>query len=194
MNVSSVSGIGARLWSIPKAQTAVRQSPVADMTVSQRRDRVDIRYDDVLKAEKEGYIEVDGKRYAVSEEMASGMRTAYERLKARNEGIAARLNAAQDARAEKQENETAMKKGKSMQRAMEIARRISEGGQVPSEDEHFLMAFSKEMYQAAKMMSSMAEEQKDCDSVFEDGELAIMDAQQVLEKMEKDMGEPQEIG
>ena len=194
MHVGSIAGVNGALQSYAphSRQTGAKQA-VPDSAATRSRDRVERCYDEVVKAAREGYVEINGSRFVLSEEMASDMEQAREQIRARSEGIEARLDAERKAREERQQNETAMKKGKSMGRAMEIARRISEGARVPAEDEHFLMAFSQEMYQAAKMTADMAAdtaaEQKEFDSVFEPGELAVMDAQRILDEMKKDMGE-----
>lgn len=58
-----------------------------------------------------------------------------------------------------------------MSKAMEIARRIMEGGKVPSKDESFLMEYNYEMYAAAKNMALLnQEEQKKYGSVLDDQE------------------------
>ena len=188
MNVGNVTGRSTFFHNVAaeKLQKTVKQ-PGGTASGARTRDRVELRYDDVLKAEKEGYIEINGERFAVTGEMASDMRQAYEELRARSEAKAARLTAAQNARLAKQQAESARMDGKSMQRAAEIARHISEGGRVPSEDEYFLMTFSKEMYQSAKMMAATAEEQKECESVFEDGELVVMEAEKIAARIDKDL-------
>lgn len=189
MNIRNITG-GSPLLRNPAAerpQKPVGQGSAQTAATARTRDRVELRYDDVLKAEKEGYIKIHGERFAVTGEMASDMRQAYEELRARGEAKAARLTAAQNARLAKQQAESARMDGKSMQRAAEIARHISEGGRVPSEDEYFLMTLSKEMYQSAKMMAATAEEQEECESVFEDGELAVMEAEKIAARIDKDM-------
>lgn len=189
MNVGRIMGGNAAFRAVAQpVQKSASQKTAAELpTVSRRRDRLDIRYEDVLKAEKEGFVEVDGRRYAVSGDEAAGMRSVYEQLKGRNEGIASRLDAAQNARLEKQRDETAKTKGVSMGRAMQIARRISEGGSVPAQDEQYLMAFSREMYLSARMMASTAERQKEFDSVFGDDELLGMAAEKIAGEVEKEL-------
>ena len=122
------------------------------------------------RAEHEGYIEVNGNRFAVSDDMASQMRRAYEEMQARNEAKAARQAAEANARAARQQADAARNDAKAMTQAIEIARRIAKGGRVPSQDEEFLMNYSQEMYMSAKMMALMAEEHEKHDSVLEDEE------------------------
>ena len=113
---------------------------------------------------------MNGNRFAVSDDMASQMRRAYEEMQARNEAKAARQAAEANARAARQQADAARNDAKAMTQAIEIARRIAKGGRVPSQDEEFLMNYSQEMYMSAKMMALMAEEHEKHDSVLEDEE------------------------
>lgn len=169
MNITNLTG--ARAYrSGASAQRLQKTAVKTADTAVKGRDRFEVSYQDVVNAEKYGFIEVNGSRYTVSGDMAEQMRSAYEKIKARNEGVIARQTAEANARAAKQQTEAAMKEGETMGKAMEIARRISKGGHVPAQDEKFLMQFSQEMYMAAKMMAAMAEEHKEEDSVLEDEE------------------------
>ncbi len=173
MNVSRISGISG----VAESAAARRQTKQKTQTqTAARRDRFDVTYQDVVNAEKHGFIEVNGKRYTVSEDMALQMRSAYDQIKSRNEGIIARQTAEANARAAKQQTEAAKREGETMAKAMEVARRISKGGHVPAQDERFLMQFSQEMYMAAKLMAAMAEEHKEEDSVLEDEETVSEEA------------------
>lgn len=170
MNITQLTGAAVyRRNAAAQLQKAARQKSAATSGV-RARDRVELSYDDVLKAEHEGYIEVNGNRFAVTSDMASQMRRAYEEMTARNEAKAARQAAEANARAARQQAEAAKSDAKTMQQAMEIARRIAKGGHVPSQDEEFLMNYSQEMYLSAKMMALMAEEHEKHDSVLEDEE------------------------
>lgn len=59
-----------------------------------------------------------------------------------------------------------------MARALEIARRISNGDHVPASDEKFLMDFNKDIYLGAKSMQAIAknEDPKDYKSILEEEE------------------------
>ena len=168
MNITRLFGVNAhRSQTAAKTPKIATQARKASGGVS-ARDRVELSYDDVLKAEHEGYIEVNGKRFAVSDDMASQMRRAYEEMQARNEAKAARQAAEANARAARQQTEAARKDAKAMTQAMEIARRIAKGGRVPSQDEDFLMNYSQEMYLSAKMMALTAKEHEKHGTVLED--------------------------
>lgn len=183
MNVGRVSGANAFLKNAAAEAQRTARPKTDTRAASPRRDRFEVSYQDVVNAEKHGFIEINGSRYAVSGDMAAQMRSAYEQIKARNEGIIARQTAEANARAAKQQTEMAKREGETMAKAMEIARRISKGGRVPAQDEKFLMQFSQEMYMAAKMMAAMAEEHKDEDSVLGDEE------EQLAQEAAKAIGE-----
>lgn len=173
MNVNRISGVSG----VAGRTAARRQTKTKAQTqTAARRDRFEVTYQDVVNAEKHGFIEVNGMRYTVSGDMAAQMRSAYDQIKSRNEGILARQTAEANARAAKQQTEAAKREGETMGKAMEIARRISKGGHVPAQDEKFLMQFSQEMYMAAKLMAAMAEEHKEEDSVLEDEEVVSEEA------------------
>ena len=170
MNITQLTGAAAyRRNAAAQMQKAARQKSATTSGV-RAQDRVELSYDDVLKAEHEGYIEVNGNRFTVTADMASQMRRAYDEMKARNEAKMARQTAEANARAARQQAEAAEDEAESMKQAMEIARRISKGGRVPPRDEKFLMEYSQEMYLSAKMMAIMAEEHEKHDTVLEDEE------------------------
>ena len=134
------------------------------------RDSVKLSYSHVLTAEKEGSIEVNGERIAVSADMAAEMRRSYDMAAAQNQARQMREMMKQNAEAAKQQADAAESENKKLMQALEIMRRISSGGRVPPEDEQFLLDYSEEMYMAAKMAALTAKEHEDYDSVLEDEE------------------------
>ena len=176
MNITNLTGANAYRKNAA-AERLQRTAGLLKTTAadSMRRDRFDLSYQDVVNAEKYGYIEVNGNRYTVSGDMVSQMRSAYDQMVARNQALIARQTAEANARSAKQQAEAAKKQAETMEKAMEIARRISKGGRVPPQDEQFLLEFSQTMYLTAKMMALMAKEHKDEDSVLEDEEETTQD-------------------
>ena len=168
MNIGNVTGVNAyRRSAAAKPPKSVEQRNASD---ERSRDRLELQFTDVLTAEKEGWIEIGGRRFTVSEEMAAELRRSYDLMQARNEARAARQAAEQNAKAAEQQAKAISEQGDAMAKALEIARRIAKGGRVPPEDEQFLMEFSQEIYMAAKMQAVMAKEHEDYDSVLEDEE------------------------
>lgn len=143
--------------------TTAKTSPI-------RRDTVQLGFRDVLSAEKEGYIEVNGARLSVPTGMASQIRAAYDEARARNQAAMLRDIAEQNAKAAGRQTKALENEARVMKQAMEIARRIAKGGRVPPEDEQFLMRYSQEMYMSAKMRALTAKKHEKHDSVLEDEE------------------------
>lgn len=189
MNVGKLSGAGAAQQATAAGRRRAERPPQETASPARRQDRLELHFAQMREAEENGYLEVNGYRFTVTEEMSRDTRRAYEQFRAQSEGAAARLDAAQNARLDRQRTESARLKGHSMQQAQKIARRISSGEKVPSEDEHYLMTFSKEMYQAAKLQAAAAEEREACESVFEDGELLRADARRLAEKLQREIDE-----
>lgn len=135
-----------------------------------RRDSFTLSYGDVLSAEQEGYISWGGERYAVSPELAAGIRKAWDEAAAQNQIIQMRNMLAQSAENSKKQSEALKKGTDDMLKALEIAKRIAKGGRVPPQDEQFLLQYSQTMYMTAKMQAMMAEEHEEYDSLLEDGE------------------------
>ncbi len=127
------------------------------------RDTVQLNEEQFRTAAEEGYIEVNGKKFAVSEKMAAEIDAVRARVAAYNQAKALKQNA----QAAKQQAKVAAEQAKAQAKALEIYRRIASGGRVPPQDEKFLQNFSPELYLAAKMAALMAEEHKDYDSVLE---------------------------
>ena len=170
MNITRMTGANAYRKNAAAEQVQKTAAQLTAGAAQKRRDRFEVSFQDVINAEKYGFIEVNGNRYTVSGDMATQMRSAYEQITARNQALIARQTAEANARAAKQQTEAAAEQWKKMAQALEIARRISKGGRVPPQDEQFLLEFSQEMYMAAKMAAMAAKEHEDEDSVLEDEE------------------------
>ena len=76
----------------------------------------------------------------------------------------------EQAESAKDQVEAAKKAMDYMLKMLEIARRISTGGQVPGADEQKLLEYSQVLYTMAKMLSMQAEEHEKYDTLFEDEE------------------------
>lgn len=134
------------------------------------RDTVKISYQHVLTAEKEGYVEINGERIAVSADTAKDMRRSYEWASAQNEAARQREQMKQERENTARQVEAAEEENKKLRQALEIFRRISKGGRVPHQDEQFLMDYSQELYMAAKLSAMLAEKHEKYDTILEDTE------------------------
>ena len=173
MNITNLTGVNAYRKNAAAERLQKAAGQITAAVEPARRDRFELSFQDVVNAEKYGYIEVNGNRYTVSGDMATQMRSVYDQMMARNQALIARQTAEANARAAKKQSEAANEQWEKMSKAMEIARRISKGGRVPPQDEQFLLEFSQTMYMSAKMMALMAKEHKDEDSVLEDEEETV---------------------
>ena len=91
---------------------------------------------------------------------------AEQAAKAMQESLQRQKEAAKD------EAEAAKEAMDYMLKMMEIARRISTGGQVPGSDEQKLLEYSQVLYTMAKTLAMSAKEHEKYDSLFEDEEQA----------------------
>lgn len=169
MNVNLIAGTANFRRASAKLKN-VKSASVAGSSPGGKRDTVQLNEEQFRTASEEGYIEVNGRKFAVSEEMAKEIDAVRERVAAYNQAKALTEAAEQNAQAAKQQAKAAAEQAKAQAKALEIYRRIANGGRVPPEDEQFLQDFSPELYLAAKMAALTAQEHEDYDSVLEDEE------------------------
>lgn len=74
------------------------------------------------------------------------------------EGINTQKTFLQEAESSKRAGEAAAKQAENYSKCLEVARRIARGDKVPLKDEQKLLEFSSEMYQMAKNMASVAQQ------------------------------------
>ena len=125
---------------------------------------------DVARAVENGYIEVDGVRLDFSEEAKKKLEESRERVQKANDNLAELEAGQMNAESAKKQGEAMAKETENMGKAIEIFRRMSKGGIVPSNDEKLLMEFDDKMYQTAKAMQAMAERHKKHKRLSEDEE------------------------
>ena len=125
---------------------------------------------DVARAVENGYIEVDGVRLDFSEEAKQKLEESRERVQKTNDNLAVLEAEQMNAESAKKQGEAMAKETENMGKAIEIFRRMSKGGVVPSNDEKLLMEFDDKMYQTAKAMQAMAERHKKHKRLSEDEE------------------------
>ena len=78
--------------------------------------------------------------------------------------------AMQNLQSAKQQGEAIADTFDNQARALEIARRISEGGEVPYQDEKLLMEYSDKLYQMAKQAAILAKEHEKYDTLVPEEE------------------------
>ncbi len=127
-------------------------------------------YRDVLTAINKGKLTVDGVTLELSEEVRESIKAANEQRFKDAEKLNEYNAAVHNANVAKQQGDAMKDFAKNQAKAIEIARRISSGGQVPYQDEKLLMDFSPEMYQMAKQAGMLAKEHEKYDTLVEDEE------------------------
>lgn len=107
-------------------------------------------------------------RVEISKELDS-VTEQYEQTQSIISAINQKESMIRDTEATRQSCENAAKAAEEIAKCMEIARRIASGGKVPAYDEQKLMEFSYEIYQMAKQMASMRQQEgKEYDSLWDD--------------------------
>lgn len=104
----------------------------------------------------------------LSEEVKEAMQKANEKRQQDNEAVTMLNVAIHNANVAKQQKDAIEDEVDSQAKAMEIARRISRGGQVPPQDEKLLMEYSADMYQMAKQAALLAKEHEKYDTLVEE--------------------------
>lgn len=125
-------------------------------------------HQDVVKAVKEGTMTVDGVVLELSEEVKEAMQKANEKRKQDNETVTMMNMLIHNANVAEQQKDAIEEEVDRQAKAMEIARRISRGGQVPPQDEKLLMEYSADMYQMAKQAALLAKEHEKYDTLVEE--------------------------
>ena len=143
------------------AQTGLRQAAAQTAAVS-KQDRVALSAEARLAAANAVYQALTG----TDNKLENEKKMAEQAAKAMQESLQRQKEAAKD------EAEAAKEAMDYMLKMMEIARRISTGGQVPGSDEQKLLEYSQVLYTMAKTLAMSAKEHEKYDSLFEDEEQA----------------------
>lgn len=125
---------------------------------------------DVHKAINEGVLTVDGVSLELSDEAREKIKEADEERFKKQEEINEYNMAMQNLHSAKQQGEAMAETFDNQARALEIARRISEGGHVPYQDEKLLLDYSEKLYQMAKQAAMLAKEHEKYDTLVPEKE------------------------
>ena len=106
----------------------------------------------------------------LSEDVRNAIQEADNRQFQDNEAVMLFNTAVYNANVAEQQGDTMKQLIKDQAKALEIARRIASGGQVPMQDEKALMEYSSELYQMAKQAAIMAKEHQKYDTLMEESE------------------------
>ena len=125
---------------------------------------------EIQKAINEGVLSVDGVTLELSDEARESIKKADEERFKKQEELNEYNMAMQNLQASKQQGEVMAETMDNQARALEIARRISQGGQVPYQDEKLLMEYSDKLYQMAKQAALLAKEHEKYDTLVPEEE------------------------
>ena len=125
---------------------------------------------DVHKAIHEGILTVDGVSLELSDEARDKIQKADEERFKKQEEFNEYNAAMKNLQAAKQQGEAMADTFDNQARALEIARRISEGGHVPYQDEKLLLEYSEKLYQMAKQAAILAKEHEKYDTLVPEEE------------------------
>lgn len=149
------------------------------------------------KALENGKIEMSDKEVSALRKAIDRVELSCESASKFMEGFNTNKTFLQNAESAKRAGEAEAKKAEEYSKCLEVARRISRGDKVPLKDEQKLMEFNSEMYQMAKIMASVAQNEKikKHKSLWkdEDEEQPEKSVDEVVDNMECGMSMPPEI-
>ena len=145
------------------AQSSLKTAAQQQAAVS-RVDKVEISVKEAVKSPAERAVEIFKALTGTDSKLANEKLMDLQAAKAMQESLQEQADSARD------QAEAMAESMKYMLKMLEIARRISSGGQVPGSDEQKLLEYSQELYTMAKMMALQAKDHEKYDSLFEDEE------------------------
>ena len=149
------------------------EAPRIDYSVSRQGDsnKFVIRFGNaamVSRAVKQGYIEVEGQRIDLSDDVKKQLLATSKQIQNMKKGVSLHnflLHEAANAR----QNSDAMKEANDkMSRAMQTASRIMHGRKVSPADEKELMEFNKDLYAMAKSAAALEQHRRKRDDKEDD--------------------------
>ena len=125
---------------------------------------------DSLDAALKGKVNIDGDTLELSDEVTKAIQEAHEKMMEQNAAINERNVAAHNMVAAEQQGDVIKSAMEDQAKAIEIAARISKGGQVPPGDEEFLLKNNPDMYKLAKLAAMHAKEHEKYKTLLEEKE------------------------
>ncbi len=125
---------------------------------------------DSHEAGYKGRVSIDGDTLELSDEVTNAIREAHEKMMEQNAAINEMNAAAHNMVAAEQQGDVIKSAMEDQAKAIEIAARISKGGQVPPGDEEFLLKTNPDMYKLAKLAAMHAKEHEKYKTLLEEKE------------------------
>ena len=132
--------------------------------------RVVVESGDTLNAIQSGSINIDGDTFELSDEVRKAIKEAFDKSMEENAKINEMNAAAHNMVVAEQQGDVMKSVMEDQAKAIEIANIIAKGGQVPPEDEAFLLENNPDMYKLAKLAAMHAQEHEKHKTVLEEKE------------------------
>lgn len=140
------------------------KAPNISFNLRRRSDgRLSLSFDSaamVSRAVKQGYLEIDGKKLALTDEVKKQLMATSKQIQATKESIARHNMFLHEAANARQTSDAMKEANDKMSRAMTTASRIMHGKKVSPADEKELMEFNKDLYAMAKSAAALAEHRR----------------------------------
>lgn len=107
------------------------------------------------RAVKQGFLEIDGKRLELTEDLKKGLLASDEKIRKERETIVMKNMLMQMAASNRQTSDAMAIENAKMSRAMKTAARIMHGRKVSSADERELMELNNDLYAMAKNAAAL---------------------------------------
>lgn len=156
----SSAGYELQQASKDKAANEKTEEPRIDFSVSRQGDsnKFVISFGNaamVSRAVKQGYIEVEGQRIDLSDEVKKQLLATSKQIQDKKKGVSLHNFLLHEAANARQSSDAMKEANDKMSRAMQTASRIMHGRKVSPADEKELMEFNKDLYAMAKSAAAL---------------------------------------
>lgn len=161
----SSAGYELQQASKDKAANEKTEEPRIDFSVSRQGDsnKFVISFGNaamVSRAVKQGYIEVEGQRIDLSDEVKKQLLAVSKQIQDKKKGVSLHNFLLHEAANARQSSDAMKEANDKMSRAMQTASRIMHGRKVSPADEKELMEFNKDLYAMAKSAAALEQHRR----------------------------------
>lgn len=187
----SSAGYELQQASKDKAANEKTEEPRIDFSVSRQRDsnKFVISFGNaamVSRAVKQGYIEVEGQRIDLSDEVKKQLLATSKQIQDKKKGVSLHNFLLHEAANARQSSDAMKEANDKMSRAMQTASRIMHGRKVSPADEKELMEFNKDLYAMAKSAAALEQHRRKRDDKEDEKISADNEAARAREAEPKD--------
>lgn len=187
----SSAGYELQQASRDKAANEKTEEPRIDFSVSRQGDsnKFVISFGNaamVSRAVKQGYIEVEGQRIDLSDEVKKQLLATSKQIQDKKKGVSLHNFLLHEAANARQSSDAMKEANDKMSRAMQTASRIMHGRKVSPADEKELMEFNKDLYAMAKSAAALEQHRRKRDDKEDEKISADNEAARAREAEPKD--------